>query len=133
MVVVFPDPLTPTTRTTAGGSATTGSGFSVAFSTSSRCSRMSCFNSPASPDQLAVHPLAGQFQNLGRGAHPQVGAQKRVFQFLEQVRIDLLLPRQDVFETGEEARARLLDALLETIEEAGLLLDGTEQGLDHGG
>src|ERR1035441_199910 len=50
MVVVFPEPLTPTRRTTAGGSATRAGARSLAARISRSCSRVRAFRSPQFAD-----------------------------------------------------------------------------------
>ena len=78
---------------------------------------MSCFSSWASFSMLPVHALADQLQNLGGGADPDVGADERVFELFEQVGVDLFAAREGGLELSDQARARLLDAVLEPVEQ----------------
>ena len=116
MVVVLPEPLTPTTRTTAGGSATRAGARSLACRISSRCSRIRFFNSAASATWWRSTRCADALQNLVGGAHADVGGDQRVLQFVQQVGIDLLLALQGVFQRGNQTGARLLHAALELLE-----------------
>ena len=93
MVVVLPAPFTPTTSTTAGGSSTCGMGRSLACRISSRCSRIRPSQFAGIAHQLAVHALPDAVQNLLGGAHADIGADQRVFQFVQQIGIDCLARR----------------------------------------
>ena len=75
---------------------------------------------------VALHALADALQDFVGGAHADVGGDQREFQLVEQVGIDFLLALQRVFERGDQAGARLLDAALELLEEGGFLFDGAE-------
>ena len=131
MVVVLPEPLTPTTKTTAGGSATRAGARSLAARISSRCSRMRPFNSAASSSWWRSTRWRMRVQDLLGGAHADIGRDERGFELLEQAGIDLLLALEGVFESGDQAGAGLLHAALELLEEGWLLLDGAEKGLNH--
>ena len=76
--------------------------------------------------QPAVHALADAIQNLGGGAHADVGADQRELQFVQQIGVDLLGALQHVFEARDQTRARLLHAALQALQERGLLLDRAE-------
>ena len=116
MVVVFPAPLTPTTMITAGGSSTYASGRSFACRTSSRYSRIRPRSSPRIAHQLAIHALADAVQNFVRGGDADIGADQRVFEFFEQIGVDLLAAGDDVFDARDKPVARLLNAALEFFE-----------------
>ena len=88
MVVVLPEPFTPTTSTTAGGS---------------RHARRSPFAGRQDFEQMLAnqpfqlggvvqlmprHALADAVQNLLGGAHADVGGDQRELQFVEQVGVD---------------------------------------------
>ncbi len=116
MVVVLPAPFTPTTITTAGGSATCGTGRSAASRTSSRCSAISCLISLRVAELFAVDALADVLQNFGGRVHADVGGDQRVLQFLEDIRIDFLAAGDGVFQRSIRPGAGLLDAGLETLQ-----------------
>ncbi len=65
---------------------------------------------------VALHALADSLQNLVGGMDADIGGDQRVFQFIQQVGIDLLLALQRVFQRGDQTGARLLHAALELLE-----------------
>ena len=126
MVVVLPEPLTPTTSTTAGGSATRARARSLAGRISSRCSRIRPLQLGGVVQLVALHALPDAVQNLLGGPHADIGGDQRVLQFVEQVGVDLLLALQRVFQRGDQPRAGLLHAAFQLFKEGGLLFDGAE-------
>ena len=76
--------------------------------------------------QSAVHALADAVQNLLGGAHADVGTDQREFQFVQQIGVDLLGALQHVLEARDQARAGLLHAALQALQQSGLLFDGAE-------
>src|SRR5207237_2017552 len=67
-------------------------------------------------DEFTVHAFADSLQNLfGRG-DADVGADERELEFLEQIGINLFLPRNDVFDARNKPVARLLNTALEFFE-----------------
>ena len=53
------------------------------------------------------------------------------FELLQQVGVDFLLALERVFESVDEAGARLLHAALQFLQKGWLLLDGAEKSLNH--
>ncbi len=74
----------------------------------------------------AVHALADAIQNLGGGAHADIGADEGEFQFIEQIGIDLAGALKHVFELGDQTGAGLFDAAFQLFEQCRLLLDRAE-------
>ena len=68
MVVVLPAPFTPTTMTTAGGSATCGIGRSVRLQNFEQMLADQALEFAGIAHQLAIHPLADPLQDFGRSA-----------------------------------------------------------------
>ena len=101
MVVVLPEPFTPTTMMTAGGSATRGMGRSEACRISSKMLADEPFQFGGIAHQFAIHALADAVQNLLGGAHADVGTDQREFQFVEQIGIDFLGALEHVLETRD--------------------------------
>ena len=57
------------------------------------------------------------FQNLMRGAGAQVGGEQRIFELCEQLGIDFLFARDQIFDLGGDLRPRLRDRLLQPVEQ----------------
>ena len=69
-------------------------------------------------DQMAVDALPDALEDFGRGLDTDIGGDERVFQFVEEIGVDLLPAKKDVFDLGHQAGAGLLNALLQAVEEA---------------
>ena len=65
---------------------------------------------------MALHPLANALQNLVGGVDADIRGDQRVLELIQQVRVDLLLALQGVFQRGDQTGARLLHAALELLE-----------------
>ena len=126
MVVVLPEPLTPTTRMTAGGSATRGRGAFAGLEDFEQVLADEVLQLGGVAKLVALHALADALQDFVGGADADVGGDERVFQLIEQIGIDFFLALQGVFERGDQAGARLLHAALELLKEGGFLFDGAE-------
>ena len=126
MVVVLPEPFTPTTMTTAGGSVTRGMGRSAASNTSSRCSAISCLICCGIAHLFAVHALADALQNLGGGIDADIGGNQCIFHFFENIGVDLFAPGDGVLQAVHQTFAGLLNAGLKTLQQVGFLRDGAE-------
>ena len=71
-----------------------------------------------------LSPLAADaLQDLFGGAHADIGRNERVFQLIEQVRIDLLAALQRVFQAGNQPRPGLLHSAFQFFEQGWLLRD----------
>jgi hypothetical protein len=105
--------LTPTTRTTAGGSA----------------DELPEFLGVA--NQLPVHALADDLQDLLGGLDADIGSEKRGFQLLQQIGVDFLAARERRFQVRHQPLPGLLDAALEAIQERGFGGYRAEQCLNH--
>ena len=111
-MVVLPEPFTPTTRMTAGGSATRGMGRSVRLQDFEQMLTNEIFDLRRVAHHAAVHALTDAVQNFLGGAHADVRADQREFQFVQQIGVDLLGALQHIFQTRDQAGARLLHAAL---------------------
>ncbi len=131
IVVVFPAPFTPTTMTTAGGSATRAMGLSAACRISSRCSRIRPANLTRIGQRMTVGALANQVQNFLRGVDADIGPDQRVFEFVEEIGINFLLTLERIFQAVDQAEAGFGNAGFQLFEQRGLLLNGAEQRLNH--
>ena len=116
MEVVFPAPFTPTTMITAGGSATCGSGRSVACRISSRCSRIRLLSSAMSPTWWRSTRWRMRSRISAVVLRADVGGDERVFQLFENLGVDFLAAADGVLELLHQPGAGLLDAGLQTIE-----------------
>jgi hypothetical protein len=82
---------------------------------------------PGRVAQLApCDALPDALQDFVRGTHPDIGRDERGFQLVEQLRIDLFLSLEGVFERGNQPRARFLHAALQPLQQGWLLLHGAE-------
>ncbi len=63
--------------------------------------------------QFAVDALADAVEDLVGGGDADIGADQRIFEFFEKIRVDLLAAGNDVFDAGNEPVARFLNAGLE--------------------
>ena len=82
-------------------------------------------------DEFAVDALANGFQNFGRGADAYIGGDEGVFEFVEEVGIDLFFAEDDILNLIYEAGAGLFDATFESIKEVPASLAGTEKRRKH--
>ena len=67
-------------------------------------------------NELAVYALPDAVEDLVGGRDADIGADERIFQFIEEVRIDLLAARDDVFKARDKSFARFLDAAFQFFE-----------------
>lgn len=70
---------------------------------------------------MAFELLAHNLQNLVRSPGTEVCGQQRVFEFREQIGINLLFARDKVFDLGGDLRPRLRDRLLQPVEQGSAL------------
>ncbi len=126
MVVVLPAPLTPTTRTTAGGSNTRDRSAFAGLQDFEEAFANQVLQFGDVGKLVAFHALTDAIQNLVGRIDPDIGGDQRVFELIEQVGIDFLLPLQRIFERVHQAGASLLDAAFELLKKGGFLFNGAE-------
>ena len=117
MVVVLPEPLTPTTRITAGGSATCAGARSLACENLEQMLADEALQFGCVVQLMPLDALADAFQDFLGGAHTHVGRDERALELVQQIGIDLFFPLERVLERGNQAGAGLLYAALELFEQ----------------
>jgi len=80
---------------------------------------------------VPLHAPPDVVQYFGGGARAHIGGDQGEFQLLQQVGVDFPLAFERVFQSRNQARARLLHAGLQFFEQRRFLLHRAEQGLDH--
>ena len=119
MVVVLPEPLTPTTSTTKGFSPPTASGCATGVRTFSTSAATTAFTS-SGRDRLVVAALADRGGDFRRAVDAEIGADQHLLDLVEHLLVELALDHE-IGDGAADRRRRALEPAAQPLPPALLL------------